>query len=75
MKKLADIQAKNTVKVEGLLSDGNLRERMLALGLTEGALIDVVRKGPKNNLTVYNIRGTKIALRREESSLILVSSI
>ncbi|MBC5995146.1 ferrous iron transport protein A [Romboutsia ilealis] len=75
MKNLADIQAKNTVKVEGLLSDGNLRERMLALGLTEGALIDVVRKGPKNNLTVYNIRGTKIALRREESSLILVSSI
>ena len=75
MKKLADIQAKNTVKVEGLLSDGNLRERMLALGLTEGALIDVVRKGPKNNLTVYNIRGSKIALRREESSLILVSSI
>ena len=75
MKNLADIQAKNTVKVEGLLSDGNLRERMLALGLTEGALIDVVRKGPKNNLTVYNIRGTKIALRREEISLILVSSI
>ena len=75
MKNLADIQAKNTVKVEGLLSDGNLRERMLALGLTEGALIDVVRKGPKNNLTVYNIGGTKIALRREESSLILVSSI
>lgn len=75
MKNLADIQAKNTVKVEGLLSDGNLRERMLALGLTEGALIDVIRKGPKNNLTVYNIRGTKVALRREESSLILVSSI
>lgn len=75
MKNLADIQAKNTVKVEGLLSDGSLRERMLALGLTEGALIDVVRKGPKNNLTVYNIRGSKIALRREESSLILVSYI
>lgn len=75
MKNLADIQAKNTVKVEGLLSDGDLRERMLALGLTEGALIDVVRKGPKNNLTVYNIRGSKIALRREESRLILVSYI
>ncbi|SCH76508.1 MULTISPECIES: FeoA family protein [unclassified Romboutsia] len=75
MKKLADIQVKNTVKVERLLSNGNLRERMLALGLTEGALIDVVRKGPKNNLTVYNIRGTKIALRNEESNLILVSTL
>lgn len=75
MKNLADIQVKNTVRVEKLLSKGNLRERMLALGLTEGALIDVVRKGPKNNLTVYNIRGSKIALRSEESKLILVSQI
>ena len=62
-------------KVEGLLSTGNLKERMLALGLTEGAEINVIRKGPKNNLTVYNIRGSKIALRQEESNLILVSDI
>lgn len=75
MKKLTDIQVKNTVKVEGLLSTGNLKERMLALGLTEGAQVDVIRKGPRNNLTVYNIRGSKIALRKEESNLILVSEI
>lgn len=75
MKKLTDIQIKSTVRVEELLSTGNLKERMLALGLTEGAEIDVLRKGPKNNLTVYNIRGSKIALRKEESNLILVSYI
>ena len=75
MKNLNDIQVKKTVKVEDILSSGNLRERMLALGLTRGAAIDVVRKGPKNNLTVYKIRGSKIALRQEESSLILVSDI
>ena len=75
MKNINDIQVKKTVKVEDILSSGNLRERMLALGLTRGAVIDVVRKGPKNNLTVYKIRGSKIALRQEESSLILVSDI
>ncbi len=75
MKILTDIQVKKTVKVEGLLSTGNLKERMMALGLTEGAQINVIRKGPKNNLTVYNIRGSKIALRQEESNLILVSDI
>ncbi|HBH2828488.1 TPA: ferrous iron transport protein A [Clostridioides difficile] len=75
MKNLNNIQVKKTVKVEDILSSGNLRERMLALGLTRGAVIDVVRKGPKNNLTVYKIRGSKIALRQEESSLILVSDI
>ncbi|GAA0239293.1 FeoA family protein [Metaclostridioides mangenotii] len=74
MQKLSDIKESNTVKVETLLSSGNLRERMLALGLTRGASIDVIRKGPKNNLTVYKVRGTKIALRKEESNLILVSN-
>ena len=69
MEKLTDIQVKNTVRVVGLLSTGNLKERMLALGLTEGAEIDVLRKGPKNHLTVYNIRGSKIALRKEESNI------
>ena len=75
MKNLTDVQIKNTVRVEKLLSTGNLKERMLALGLTEGAEIDVIRKGPKNNLTVYKIRGSKIALRQEESNLILISYI
>ncbi|MCR1849701.1 FeoA family protein [Paraclostridium sordellii] len=73
MVKLTDVDVCNTVRVEGLLSEGYLRERMLALGLTNGALVDVLRKGPKNNLTVYNIRGAMIALRKEESEKIIVS--
>ena len=72
MKRLTDVNIKTTAEVEGLLSEGNLRERMLALGFTQGALIDVLRKGPKNHLTVYKVRGSKIALRKEESNLILV---
>lgn len=75
MKKLTDIQVNSTVKVTQLLSNGYMRERMLALGLTKGALVHVIRKGPKNNLTVYDIRGAKIALRKEEGDTILVSDI
>ncbi|MEF9990568.1 MAG: FeoA family protein [Romboutsia sp.] len=75
MTKLTDIDIYTTVRVDELLSDGYLRERMLALGLTNGAIIDVLRRGPKNNLTVYNIRGAMIALRKEESDKILVSNI
>ena len=72
MKRLTDVKIKTTAQVEDLLSDGNLRVRMLALGFTKGALIDVLRKGPKDHLTVYKVRGSKIALRKEESNLILV---
>lgn len=73
MNNLVNVKTGTTVKVEELLSSGYIRERMLALGLTKGALIDVIRKGPKDNLTIYNIRGTMIALRKEEGEKILVS--
>ncbi|CEI71932.1 MULTISPECIES: FeoA family protein [Romboutsia] len=75
MTKLSDIDINSTVIVKQLLTDGYIRERMLALGLTDGALVHVIRKGPKNNLTVYDIRGAKIALRKEEGDNIIVSRI
>ena len=75
MKKLNEVECQTTVKVTKLTATGLLRERLLALGITTGALIDVIKKGPKNNLTVYNIRGAMIALREEEGSLIIVKPI
>ena len=75
MKKLNEVDCQTTVKVTKLTATGLLRERLLALGITTGALIDVIKKGPKNNLTVYNIRGAMIALREEEGSLIMVKPI
>ena len=75
IKKLNEVECQTTVKVTKLTATGLLRERLLALGITTGALIDVIKKGPKNNLTVYNIRGAMIALREEEGSLIMVKPI
>lgn len=72
MPRLNDISAGNYVKVQDLLSTGVLRERMLALGLTKGARVEVVRHGPSGDPTVYNIRGSMIALRKEEASLVSV---
>lgn len=69
---LNNISVGNVVKVKDLSSTGMLRERMLALGLTKGAMIEVVRKGPSGDPTVYNIRGAMIALRNEEASLVSV---
>lgn len=75
MKKLNEVEPHTTVTVKQLMATGLLRERLLALGITKGALIDVIKKGPKRNLTVYNIWGAMIALREEEGALILVTPI
>jgi ferrous iron transport protein A len=75
MKNLCDIKVGTSVLVKKNNSKNLLKERLLALGLTQGAIIDVLRKGPKDNLTVYRIRGAMIALRKEEGELIEVLEI
>lgn len=72
MLKLDTISIGKHVSVEELSATELLRERMLALGLTKGARVEVVRKGPSGDPTLYNIRGAMIALRKEEASLITV---
>lgn len=72
MLKLHDACVGSIVTVENLASTGILRERMLALGLTKGARVEVIRRGPSGDPTVFNIRGAMIALRNEESSLVAI---
>ena len=73
MKMLHEIKVGDTCIVEKILAIDDIRERLSSIGVTNGLIIEVLRRGPKNNLTVYNNRGVMIALRKEESSLILVS--
>lgn len=72
MIKLDTVSVGRQVTVEELSSTDIVRERMLALGLTKGAKIEVIRKGPSGDQTIYNIRGAMIALRKEEASLVNV---
>ena len=72
MDSLRNAKLGSIVTVKELSAAGMLRERMLALGLTKGAKVEVIRKGPSGDPTVYRIRGTMIALREEETSLILI---
>ena len=75
MKNLSEIKVGSSVIVKRNNSKSSLKERLLALGLTQGAIIEVLRKGPINTLTVYRIRGDMIALRKEEGQLIEVSEL
>lgn len=58
--------------IKELLSQGLLRERMLALGITRGTKVEVIRRGPSGDPTIYDIRGAMVALRKEEAALIQV---
>ena len=61
----------NTVgTVNDLNCNGNIRRRLLDLGLVKGTKITPVFKSPSGDPTAYEIRKTLIALRKEDSKLI-----
>ncbi len=63
----------NTVGVVNDLNcNGNMRRRLLDLGLVKGTKIVPVFKSPSGDPIAYEIRKTLIALRKEDSSLISI---
>lgn len=59
-------------RVSELTSAGNIRRRMLDLGLIKGTVVESIRRSPSGDPTAYGFRGAVIALRSEEASKILV---
>ncbi|HIY08403.1 MAG TPA: ferrous iron transport protein A [Firmicutes bacterium] len=52
--------------------DGAIRRRLIDLGLMENTPVRCLQKSPWGDPAAYWIRGAVIALRREDSSRILV---
>ena len=48
--------------------------RLLALGLTRGTVLRVIRKAPLGDPVDISIRGYNLTLRREEASVLILES-
>lgn len=59
-------------KIYKLLLTDKIRHRILDLGFTPGTVVESVRKSPLGDPVAYQVRGTLIALRSEESNQIIV---
>lgn len=59
--------------VSKLLSKGELRRRMLDLGLVKGTYVESLMKSPIGGLTAYLISGAVIAIRPEDARYILIN--
>ena len=61
----------NTVGIiDELNCNGNIRRRLLDLGLVKGTKITPVFRSPSGDPTAFEIRRTLIAIRKEDSKLI-----
>jgi len=76
VKTLADYHSGQRVKVRGLARScrGPERRRLLDLGFVPGTVVDVEMVSPSGEPTAYRVRGTVIALHREQARLVHVET-
>lgn len=72
MNNLSEMIPGESAIVSGLGKCGDMRRRLLDIGLTENTLVECVGKSPGGGLSAYLIRGAVIALRPEDSKYISV---
>ena len=63
-----DLRTGQSGKVVKINTKGLLRQRLMEMGLTPGVKVTHLRRGAFGDPTSYMIRGTMIALRKEEAS-------
>ncbi len=58
--------------IQKLNCQGNIRRRLLDLGFVKGASITPVLISPSQDPRAFSIRGTLIAIRKEDANLITI---
>ncbi len=59
----------------GLAAQGAGRGGLLDLGFTQGAVVECLFVSPMGDPIAYRVRGAAVALRREQSGKVLVTSL
>lgn len=68
--RLTDLPIDTEAEVLNLNCSGGIRRRLLDLGIVKGTLITPILKSPSGDPTAFLIRGSTIAIRKEDASLI-----
>lgn len=72
MKNLTDVKVGDKVVVIGLDKDSTVKKRLLEMGITPGATLQVTGKAPFGDPIEILVRGYKLTLRKNEADAILI---
>ena len=70
---LSDLKIGQKAKVTSVNINGNMRRRLLDIGITVGTETECVFKSPFGEPTAFLVRGAIIALRKEECENIIIT--
>lgn len=69
---LAELEEGQSAVVEEVHLETRVAHRLFHLGVSPGARIKPMRRGPGGHLRVYHVEGSDVALRRETAKHIVV---
>lgn len=70
--KMSDISEGQTVYIEELRCDKDIKQRLMDLGFVKGTKIQCVLTSPFHSMKAYGVRGSIIALRKDDAEKIIV---
>lgn len=71
---LADLPLRQEASIVWVHEPGEIGERLMEMGLTPGAFVQVLRRGAFGDPLQLRIRGYRLSLRRAEARTIEVAS-
>ena len=71
--KLADMKPGVSGVVEALKGQGNIQHRLVDMGVVKGSHITVVKVAPLGDPVEVKVKGTALALRKNEAAMISVA--
>lgn len=75
MRTLDQLKPKETGVVAHLMGAGNIQQRLLEMGVSDGAEIEVLRFAPLGDPMEIFVRGFHLTLRKSEAALVELESV
>lgn len=71
--KLSEMHVGSSGIVEALEGHGNIQHRLVDMGVVKGSHISVVKVAPLGDPMEIKVKGTELALRKNEAAMISVA--
>lgn len=75
MKTLLDMRPGQKAVVKKVHGEGNLRQRILDMGILRGAELEMIKRAPLGDPIEVKVSGYDLSLRQSESSLVEVEVV
>lgn len=72
-KTLRDVPVGESAKVVKLTGDGAIKRRIMDMGITKGAMVDVRKVAPLGDPIEVTVRGFELSLRKDEAQNVTVA--